>query len=158
MKRSAGLIAGLALAVSLSVSVRADDAVNCFGDDIERRIAGCTALIERRDASVAEMSAVYAMRALAYSLKGQYETAIGDYDTAINMRPDFAVALNNRAWAYCRWGKAGHRTARRGEVAAAEPHQRAFARYPRTYQAGHGRAAGGAARLHQGDVFRRRRR
>ena len=23
------------------------------------------------------------------------------------MKPDFAVALNNRAWAYYRWGKAG---------------------------------------------------
>ena len=104
MKRSAGLTAGLLLLVSLAVSVRADDAINCFGEDIERRIEGCTALIERRDSNV-EMSAVYAMRALAYSLKGQYETAIGDYDTAITMRPDFAVALNNRAWAYFRWGK-----------------------------------------------------
>jgi tetratricopeptide (TPR) repeat protein len=25
---------------------------------------------------------------------------------AISMKPDFAVALNNRAWAYFRWGKA----------------------------------------------------
>jgi tetratricopeptide (TPR) repeat protein len=106
MKGSAGLIAGLALVVLLCGPVRADDAVNCFGEDIERRISGCTALIERRDSSVAELSAVYAMRALAYSLKGQYATAIGDYDTAITMRPNFAVALNNRAWAYFRWGKA----------------------------------------------------
>jgi tetratricopeptide (TPR) repeat protein len=106
MKRSTALIVGLALLVGLAASSRADDAVNCFGEDIERRITGCTALIERRDSSVAEMSAVYAMRALAYSLKGQYATAIQDYDIAINMRPDFAVALNNRAWAYFRWGKA----------------------------------------------------
>ncbi|MBX9590396.1 MAG: hypothetical protein K2X43_13900 [Hyphomonadaceae bacterium] len=106
MKRSAGLMAGLALLVSLAGSLRADDAVNCFGEDIERRISGCTALIERRDPSIAELSAVYAMRALAYSLKGQYATAIGDYDIAIDMRPDFAVALNNRAWAYFRWGRA----------------------------------------------------
>ena len=106
MKRSAGLIAGLAVLVSLAGGLKADDAVNCFGEDIERRITGCSALIERRDASVAEMSAVYAMRALAYSLKGEYATAIEDYDVAITMRPDFAVALNNRAWAYFRWGKA----------------------------------------------------
>jgi tetratricopeptide (TPR) repeat protein len=106
MKRSAGLIAGLALLVSLAGGLKADDAVHCFGEDIERRITGCSALIERRDSSVAEMSAVYAMRALAYSLKGEYATAIQDYDVAITMRPDFAVALNNRAWAYFRWGKA----------------------------------------------------
>jgi tetratricopeptide (TPR) repeat protein len=46
------------------------------------------------------------MRALAYSLKGQYATAIQDYDVAIGMQPDYAIALNNRAWAYFRWGKA----------------------------------------------------
>ena len=107
MKRSTGLIAGLFLSAAVAGSVlAADDAVSCFGEDIERRITGCTALIEKRDSSVAEMSSVYAMRALAYSLKGQYATAIDDYDVAITMRPDFAVALNNRAWAYFRWGKA----------------------------------------------------
>ena len=67
---------------------------------------GCTALIERRDQSVADLSFAYAMRALAFSLKGHYDTAIRDYDAAIAMKPDFAVALNNRAWAYFRWGKA----------------------------------------------------
>jgi tetratricopeptide (TPR) repeat protein len=84
---------------------RADSAADCFSEDTERRISGCTALIEQGDQSVADLSLAYAMRALAYSLKGQYDVAIRDYDTAIQMRPDFAVALNNRAWAYYRWGK-----------------------------------------------------
>jgi tetratricopeptide (TPR) repeat protein len=107
MKLSSWFIAGVVLLVSLTGSARAsDDALNCFSEDIERRIEGCTALIERRDPSIGDMSSVYAMRALAYSLKGQYQTAISDYDVAISMRPDFAVALNNRAWAYFRWGKA----------------------------------------------------
>ena len=106
MKRSVGLVAALLLLVSLGAQARASDAVNCFGEDIDRRIEGCTALIERRDTSVADLSSIFAMRALAYSLKGEYDTAIRDYDTAIVMRPDFAVALNNRAWAYFRWGKA----------------------------------------------------
>ena len=82
------------------------DGCHCFGEDIERRIDGCTALIEQRDQSVADLSYAYAMRALAYSLKGSYSTAIRDYDMAIGIQPDFAVALNNRAWAYFRWGKA----------------------------------------------------
>ena len=83
-----------------------DPAADCFSEDIERRIEGCTALIEQRDQSVADLSYAYAMRALAYSLKGSYSSAIRDYDVAISMKPDFAVALNNRAWAYFRWGKA----------------------------------------------------
>jgi tetratricopeptide (TPR) repeat protein len=91
----------------MAVPVAASDAVNCFGEDIDRRIEGCTALIERRDTTIADLSSIFAMRALAYSLKGQYDSAVRDYDTAIDMRPDFAVALNNRAWAYFRWGKAG---------------------------------------------------
>ena len=82
-----------------------DAAVDCFSEDIERRIEGCTALIERGEQSLVDLSHVYAMRALAYSLKGRYDTAIRDYDVAIGMQPDFAVALNNRAWAYFRWGK-----------------------------------------------------
>jgi tetratricopeptide (TPR) repeat protein len=50
------------------------------------------------------MSNVYAMRGLAYSLKGRYDEAIRDYDVAISKKAD-AVTLNNRAWAYFRWGK-----------------------------------------------------
>jgi tetratricopeptide (TPR) repeat protein len=106
MARLLAVLVLLAIAVGISAPARADSASDCFGEDIERRIDGCTALIEQRDQSVADLSYVYAMRALAYSLKGRYATAIGDYDTAISMQPDFAVALNNRAWAYFRWGKA----------------------------------------------------
>ncbi len=124
-----------------------DPATDCFSEDIERRIEGCTALIEQRDQRVADLSLAYAMRALAYSLKGRYATAIPDYDAAIRMRPDFAVALNNRAWAYFRWGKAGDRPARRREVAGAQPDQPAHARHPRPHPPGAGRPEGGAARL-----------
>lgn len=99
------IIGALVLAAGIATSARADSATDCFGEDIDRRIEGCTALIERRDNSVADLSMAYAMRALAFSLKGRYDTAVRDYDAAISMKPDFAVALNNRAWAYFRWGK-----------------------------------------------------
>jgi tetratricopeptide (TPR) repeat protein len=98
--------AALIAAAACPVGASGDPAADCFSEDLERRIAGCTALIEQRDQGVADLSLAYAMRALAYSLKGRYSAAIGDYDTAITLRPDFAVALNNRAWAYFRWGKA----------------------------------------------------
>jgi tetratricopeptide (TPR) repeat protein len=108
MIRSAGLIATLALAMAVVATARADDAsaIDCFGKDSARRIEGCTALIEGGGVSPSQLADVYAMRALAYSLKGDYATAIRDYDVAIQKRPEFAVALNNRAWAYFRWGKA----------------------------------------------------
>jgi Tfp pilus assembly protein PilF len=106
MTRFLAILVVLAVAAGLSAPARADAAADCFSEDIERRIDGCTALIEQRNQSVADLSFAYAMRALAYSLKGRYATAIRDYDMAISMKPDFAVALNNRAWAYFRWGKA----------------------------------------------------
>ena len=106
MTRLLATIVVVAFAAGLSTSARADAAADCFGEDNDRRIDGCTALIELRDQSAVDLSHVYAMRALAYSLKGRYSTAIRDYDAAIDMQPDFAVALNNRAWAYFRWGKA----------------------------------------------------
>ena len=101
-------IAAVALAAAMAwpAGASGDSAADCFSEDLERRIDGCTALIEQRDQGVADLSLAYAMRALAYSLKGRYAAAISDYDAAISMRPDFAVALNNRAWAYFRWGKA----------------------------------------------------
>ena len=106
MKGLLRITLALVLAAGFAVSARADSATDCFSEDIERRIEGCTALIERHDNSVADLSLAYAMRALAFSLKGRYDTAVRDYDAAIAMKPDFAVALNNRAWAYYRWGKA----------------------------------------------------
>ena len=106
MTRLLAIIAVLVVTAGFTAPARADAAADCFSEDIERRIEGCTALIEQRDESVADLSLAYAMRALAYSLKGRYDTAIRDYDAAIAMKPDFAVALNNRAWAYFRWGKA----------------------------------------------------
>jgi tetratricopeptide (TPR) repeat protein len=115
MKRNAGAIATLTLiAVTLvagsSTLAGAQGAASyndCFGEDNERRISGCTSLIESGlVANQAEIAGIYSRRALAYSLKGEYATAIRDYDAAIQMQPNFAVALNNRAWAYFRWGKA----------------------------------------------------
>ena len=106
MKRLLGILVVLALAAGLAgPAVRADSSTDCFSEDLERRIQGCTELIDRRDQSI-DLSYAYAMRGLAFSIKGQYDTAIRDYDVAIALKPDFAIALNNRAWAYFRWGKA----------------------------------------------------
>ena len=104
--RTRALIGLLLLGIVLPNGARADSAADCFSEDLDRRIEGCTALIEQGDQGAADLSYAYAMRALAYSLKGRYEAAIRDYDVALAMKPDFAVALNNRAWALFRWGKA----------------------------------------------------
>jgi len=98
-------LASLLLAVMLVAPARAENALDCFGENRDLWVAGCTALIERGSLDQEQLSRAYSMRALGFSLRGQFDRAIGDYDTAIRIIPDFAVALNNRAWAYFRSGR-----------------------------------------------------
>jgi tetratricopeptide (TPR) repeat protein len=105
MKLWRAVAAAVLIATALPAGATDDPTTDCFSEDLNRRIDGCTQLIERQGQGAADLSLAYSMRALAYSLKGRYATAISDYDAAIALRPNFAVALNNRAWAYFRWGK-----------------------------------------------------
>ncbi|MFM1815045.1 MAG: hypothetical protein RLZ98_1740 [Pseudomonadota bacterium] len=94
------------LAVSLFGSpTTAVEGHDCYGQDNKRRIEGCSRLIEQPGLAIDQLAEAYAMRALAYSLLGRYESAINDYNEAINLIPDYAIALNNRAWAYFKWGR-----------------------------------------------------
>lgn len=107
--RALGIV--LAFAVLLTVGVGGpmaaaeDPAADCLGDDNDRRISGCSALIETPNLPVEQLSLAYGLRALAYSLKGDYKSALADYDKALGLRPDFSVALNNRAWVYFKLGR-----------------------------------------------------
>jgi tetratricopeptide (TPR) repeat protein len=104
--RHSALRAALAVLMLFgAVHARAEVATDCFSEDWERRIAGCSAIIEDPATQPQELVQALAMRALTLSIKGQYERAIEDYDAAIRFAPDFAVALNNRAWAYYKWGQ-----------------------------------------------------
>lgn len=76
----------------------------CFSEDNERRIAGCSDLIATPGLATDDLALAYAMRALAYSLKAAYPQALSDYDEALRLRPEFPIALNNRAWALYKSG------------------------------------------------------
>ncbi len=80
-------------------------ASDCFEADNERRITGCTDLLQTENLAPDVAALAYATRALAFSLKGDYEKAIPDYDRALRINPYFAVALNNRAWALYKSGR-----------------------------------------------------
>ena len=100
-----GALVAVTIAAALAGAARAEVATDCFSEDNERRFAGCTAIIDSPTATEAERAHAYSMRALSLSLKQEYGKAIEDYDAAISINPNFAVALNNRAWAYHKWGR-----------------------------------------------------
>lgn len=82
-----------------------DDWERCTGSVAMQRIEACSRLIENGGLAVEEQSLAYAMRALGRSLLGRHDLAIPDYDAAIRLDPDFAAALNNRAWALYKSGR-----------------------------------------------------
>lgn len=105
-KHLVALAAALALFAGIpALPLRAEVATDCLSEDWERRISGCTAIIDSPGASPEQKAVAYATRALALSLKGRFEAAIDDYGAALKIEPNFAVALNNRAWAYFKWGQ-----------------------------------------------------
>lgn len=106
MRRWSSIAIALLFAASAGAAGATEGVHACDKPEVEGRIRACTELIETPGISEPRRATAYANRALSYSLRGEYETAIRDYDAAIKMFPDFAVALNNRAWAYFKWGRA----------------------------------------------------
>lgn len=105
MRRVTTGLIGLALVICLASRSSAEGLHDCDNPESTRRVAACTELIEDPSTAPTRRALAYANRALSYSIRGEYETAIRDYDQAIGLFPDFAVALNNRAWAYFKWGR-----------------------------------------------------
>jgi len=98
-------IVAVALA-GVAVAAVDDPMIDCLSEDNERRITGCSTLIDTPGVPEEQRGLAHGMRALAYSVLGMFEKAIDDYDVALKIKPDFPLALNNRAWAYYKLGRA----------------------------------------------------
>ena len=96
------LIAGLGTPEQLAA---AEPVSECFSEDLSRRIEACSALMLSPSLSENERALAFAARALAFSVKGQYNQAIPDYNASLALDPNSAIALNNRAWAYFKSGQ-----------------------------------------------------
>jgi tetratricopeptide (TPR) repeat protein len=96
------LIGAMFVSMFVSMPARAsstDDWKDCIGGDADRRIAGCTRIIENGIGSPSRAVA-YTNRGLAYRVKGDIDRAIADYTEAIRLQPRNALAYNNRGSAY----------------------------------------------------------
>ncbi len=92
-----------ALALTLSATgAGADRHSDCKQDkDPDRRISGCTQIIERGKRERREYRAIaYNNRGLAYQEKGEVDRAVADFTTAIKFNPNDARVYNNRGVAY----------------------------------------------------------
>jgi tetratricopeptide (TPR) repeat protein len=91
--------------MAATAGAMAEDLKGCDSRDSERRIAGCSALIDAPDTAPLLRAEAFFMRGLAHSRLGQYQRAIPDFDAAIGIVPRFGSALNSRANAYLKLGR-----------------------------------------------------
>ena len=64
------------------------------------QIAACTALLQSGRFDVQDLSQIHFNRGVAYRDRGDLARAISDYDEAIRLNPQSALAYNNRGVAY----------------------------------------------------------
>lgn len=118
-------LAALLAACAASTHAASNTIAECFSENNERRIAGCSELIENPNLDPGTKSLAYAMRALALALSGELNQALPDYDMAIKLDPGSAMALNNRAWVYYKLDRLSEGLAdveRSLRLASASPH------------------------------------
>jgi tetratricopeptide (TPR) repeat protein len=68
----------------------------CTGTDPDLAIGGCTAMIQTAHVSPWNLAVSLYNRGSAYGKKEQYDRAIADFDQAIRLQPDYALAFSNR--------------------------------------------------------------
>ena len=70
----------------------------CEGGHPDLSIAGCTALIQSKAESRSNLAIAHNNRGITFSDKGESDRAIADYELALALNPNLAVALNSLAW------------------------------------------------------------
>ena len=90
-----------------ATGAKADRYEDCVQSaDLERKIRGCTQIIERGPReSLENRDSAYINRGVAYTKKGEVDRAIADYTKAIAIDPKLAQAYNNRGVVYKKKGE-----------------------------------------------------
>jgi tetratricopeptide (TPR) repeat protein len=69
-------------------------------NDQNRRIEGCTRLLEDKEESPSNRAVAYNNRGLAFQAKGDNDRAFTDYNEAIRLDPKYPAAYFNRGAVY----------------------------------------------------------
>lgn len=86
--------------VFISAHTLADNGEDCIKASGDIKLAACTRVIESGNWIGANLSWAYTNRGFVWEGKGDYDKAIADYNEAIKLNPQDAIAFNNRgnAW------------------------------------------------------------
>src|SRR5262245_42758779 len=100
-KRSAAALGAFIVSALWSGLVAAGPVEDCSPDnkDYDRRIVGCTQVIEKKIGGTKSVALAYVRRCSAYADKGDYDRAIADCTEAIRFDPNSAVAYSWRGLA-----------------------------------------------------------
>ena len=98
--RASMLRAAVLLVVAAPACAAPRDGGDCASAEADRRIAGCTRIIQDLGETARMRAGALINRALAYRAKGELDRAIADYSEAIRIDPRYADAYYNRAIAF----------------------------------------------------------
>jgi lipoprotein NlpI len=99
--RVSGLISLIAALLALAPAAHAQrDWNDCQSNDRERRIAGCTAIIDGRGSTKVARGVAHNNRGLAYREAGDLERALNDFNEAVDLDGKNASAHYNRGEVY----------------------------------------------------------
>jgi len=83
-----------------SGSLRANDVADCNSGEPERVIQGCTRLLQSGRVKPVYQADVYTVRGIAFQLIGQLDSALSDFDRAIEINPEHFGAYVERGLIY----------------------------------------------------------
>lgn len=75
------------------------EVISCFANRGEASESACTKVIDGGKISGSRLASVYTQRGFMQRDK-QPDSAMSDFNAALKIQPDFAAALNDRAWIY----------------------------------------------------------
>jgi tetratricopeptide (TPR) repeat protein len=98
---SAGKLRAVIVAAALGVAclplAQAEKAASCIAQPVKSNMDACTAIIDNPYRDMSERAEAFANRGLAFAILGKYPESVFDFDKALELFPDYAVVLNNRA-------------------------------------------------------------
>ena len=113
--------AALFVVITPGLAASQRDLDDCKANDSDRRIAGCSRIIQGRGETAKTRAKAFYDRGVAYKDKGDYDHAIADYNEAIRLNPKNSIAYNNRGNAYDDKGDLAHAIADYNEAIRLNP-------------------------------------